>query len=163
MTGQAMYNLAASDGTTAQAALGQLIEVKGATWMYVKAGAAIVAYDLVQVESTGVTTATNSATTTTAGSKPAIMGCAQFAVAIGEYFWLPIGPFHLREDDSTYFYCNALISCAQDVKLYTTATAGSVDDSVTTLIEGLVGVATITAAAAMAVRAVTRLTVNTQS
>ena len=61
----------------------------------------------------------------------------QVAFASGEYGWVAIaGKF-------TGFVG---ASCVQDVKLYTTATAGLVDDTATTLVSGVMLETTVSAA-----------------
>lgn len=142
MTGLAYYNLTASDGTTSTAALGQTIEIKGARYVYLKAGEAITAYDCVYFTKTWTAYQTN---TGDSGFSTAPKGYAipQFAVASGEYFWAPTGPFYLREDDSTNFKVNVLASCVTDVVLYATTTDGAVDDAGTYKIQGLAMVATV--------------------
>jgi hypothetical protein len=134
MTYQAGYNLTASDGATSTAGLGDEAIIEGAVWRYVKASGAISAYDFVTITDAGLAA---SGTTTTAGSGPVGCGVAQFAFASGDYGWVAVGPFFLREDGLTAFKVNALTLCALDVKLYTTATAGAIDDSATTLVSGL--------------------------
>lgn len=159
MAGHAQYNLTSSDGTTAQAALGQVINVKGATYMYFIADAAIVAYSACTVQNDYDA---EEATTTTSGAKPTLVCIPQFAVADNEYFWAPIGPFFLREDGVTKFKVNAALNCAGSVKLYTTATDGVVDDTATDLIAGLLLTETITTAEAADCIAVQTLVTNCQ-
>lgn len=135
MTALAKYNLTSSDGTTAAFALGTTIEVKGATYQYFIADGAIAAYALCTVQDDWDA---QEGTTTTSGSKPTLCCIPQFAVADNEYFWAPVGPFGpYREDGSTNFKVLALTLCVHDVKLYTTATAGCIDDSATDLVAGL--------------------------
>lgn len=156
---QAGYNLKASDGTTAQHALGDEMSTKGgAVWKYVKAAEAISAYQLCHIAADGTIL---KSTTTLVGTaaRPTELCIPQFDIASGEYAWVPVGPFKLREDGVSTFKVAALINCAGSVKLYTTATSGSVDDSVTTgVVQGLALSATITAATNAACVAVTRLT-----
>lgn len=156
MAGTAQYNLTASDGTTAQAAIGQIVEIKGARWAYAKASSTVTQYQLCQLDDSGFcapcTTTTATSTIGAGSALPAGVGPAQFAVPSGEYFWLPVGPFFLREDDVTKFYVLGAASCVLDVLLYTTGTAGVVDDTSaanTILVRGLRGTTTLTGAAAM--------------
>lgn len=155
----AMYNLTASDGLVPQAALGTIADVKGATYMYLKAAGSIAAYSLCTIQNDFDA---EEGTTTTSGAKPT--GCAvpQFAVADLEYFWAPVGPFFLREDGVTKFKVNAALNCAGSVKLYTTATDGVVDDTATDLVAGLTLTETITTAEAADCIAVQRLVTNCQ-
>lgn len=157
--GNVMYNLTSSDGTTAQAQLGQTCTVKGANYQYFKANGAIAAYAACTVSNAFLAA---EGTTTTSGAKPTAVCIPQFAVADGEYFWAPVGPFYLREDDSTTFKVKAALNCAGSVKLYTTATAGVVDDSATDLIAGLCLTETITTAEAADCIAVQTLVTNCQ-
>ena len=148
MSGLAQYNLTSSDGTTAQARVGQTVEIKGAKYQYFLSGGAHSAYDLVIINDDFTT---SSGTTTNVGVRPVGLAIPQFAVASGEYFWAPVGPFGLyREDGKTNFKVNALTLCALDVKLYTTATAGAVDDTATKLIQGLILLETVGGATAAA-------------
>lgn len=159
MTGHAYYNLFASDGAVPTARLGQETNTKGATWMYIKAGANLAAYQGCVVNDEGVAV---PGTTTNAGADPQDVVIPQFAFAEGEFGWAPVGPFGLREDGVTPFRVSALTLCAENVKLYTSATAGSVDDAATTLITGLSLTETNAggAAADMPCVAVSRLGVN---
>jgi len=159
MSGHAMPNLTASDGTTPQAALGQTIEIKGATYQYFIADGAITAYDACYIQDDFDA---SPITTTLSGARPCGVCIPQFAVADNEYFWAPVGPFFKREDGSTTFKVKAAASCAADVKLYTTATAGVVDDSATDLIAGLLLTETITGAEAADCIAFQRLVTNCQ-
>lgn len=138
-------NLTSSDGTTAKFGLGSTYETKGATYKYFKASGTIAIYSACTVSNAYVAVV---GTTTTSGAKPTLFCIPQFAVATLEYFWAPVGPFYLREDGATAFYVLAAASCADSVKLYTTATDGVVDDSATDLISGLVLSETITTARA---------------
>lgn len=144
MTAHAMYNLTASDGTTAQFAVGTVINVKGATYLYCKATAAtIAAYSAC---SGATPAAIEEATTTTANALGTAGGFAvipQFAVAASEYFWAAWGPFYLREDGSTKFKVLAA-NAAAGALLMSTATDGVLDDAVTTAIIGLALTETVT-------------------
>ena len=97
----------------------------GATFMYVKAASAITAFDIAKIDD-DFTIA--SLTTTISGSEPTACGAAQIAFATNEYGWVAV---------KGRFKVNALTLCVADVKLYTTATAGAVDDTATDLIQGL--------------------------
>ena len=160
MSGQLLQaNLTSSDGTTPKFALGTRMEIKGATYMYFIADAAIAAYSACTVQNDFDA---EEATTTTSGAKPTLVCIPQFAVADNEYFWAPIGPFRLREDGTTTFKVNAALNCAGSVKLYTTATDGVVDDSATDLIAGLFLTETITTAEAADCMACQILVTNCQ-
>lgn len=143
--GIGMYNLTSSDGTTPQAQLGEKVCVKGAVYGYFKASGAIAQYAACTVSNAWLAA---EGTTTTSGAKPTLVCIPQIAVADTEYFWAPVGPFYLREDDLTAFKVKAALNCADSVKLYTTATAGVVDDTAADLIAGLTLTQTITTAQA---------------
>lgn len=145
MSGTAQYNFTSSDGATPQAALGQTVEVKGATYKYVRANGAITAFQACGIDNNLDAT---PLTTTTSGARPTGVCIPQFAAADNDYLWAPIGPFFLREDGVTTFKVNAAASCVASVKLYTTATAGTVDDAATDLIAGLLLTETIVGAEA---------------
>tara|TARA_R110000868_G_scaffold7229_3_gene39621 strand:+ start:443 stop:934 length:492 start_codon:yes stop_codon:yes gene_type:complete len=137
MTALAKYNLSASDGTTSLNALGQEINIKGATWMYVLASTTITAFQACIV--TRATMTIQPLTTALAASVGAVADIVipQFDFASGEYGYAAVGPFNLREDNSTTFKVSALTLAVAGAKMYTTATAGSIDDTATTLIAGL--------------------------
>jgi hypothetical protein len=141
---QGKYNLTSSDGTTALAAVGSTIEVKGATYMYCKATAAtIAAYSACSGPTPGEM---EEATTTTANALGTAGGYAcipQFAVAASEYFWAPVGPFYLREDGATTFKVLAA-NAAEGAKLMSTATDGVLDDASTTALIGVALTETVT-------------------
>lgn len=89
----------------------------GKVWVLVKASAAIAQYDVVTYDETYNTTVAPLSTSNDArGDK---VGVAPVAFASGDYGWLQIaGPCTM----------NVLASCAANVRLNTTATAGSLDD-----------------------------------
>jgi hypothetical protein len=168
MTVAAKYNLTSSDGTTAQFALGTETEIKGTRFGYYLADATIVAYSACTVQNDYDA---EEATTTTSGAKPTQVCIPQFAVGDNEYFWAPIGPIKPLtpyNDPATgvpvAFKVLAATLCALDVKLYTTATDGVVDDSATDLIAGLFLTSTNAAGGtvATACQAVQRLVTNCQ-
>lgn len=154
-------NLTSSDGLTAQAGLGDTYNTQGATYMYFRcnASAGIAIYSACSVSNAWLAAV---GTTTTSGSKPTLFCIPQFAVAVNEYFWAPIGPFYLREDGVTAFKVLAALNCADSVKLYTTGVDGVVDDSATDLITGLLLTETITTARAATCISTTVMTSNTQ-
>lgn len=104
----------------------QAVASDGATYELVLAAEAISQYQGVVVTYAG---AASKLTTTNAGAIPQKVGIAQNAIASGAYGWV------VRKGPCTV---KVLASCAKDVKLYTTATAGSIDDTATTQIFGLV-------------------------
>jgi hypothetical protein len=109
------------------------------------------------------------ATTTTSGARPSLVCIPQFEVADNEYFWAPIGPIapttpYNVDGAPTTFKVLAATLCALDVKLYTTATDGVVDDSATDLIAGLLLLSTNAAGGTVATPciAVQRMVTNCQ-
>lgn len=89
----------------------------GKQWVYVKASAAIAQYDVVTFDETQNTTVAPLSTSNDARGDR--VGVAPVAIASGSYGWLQI-----------YGACtmNVLASCAANVRLNTTGTAGSLDD-----------------------------------
>lgn len=116
----------------------------GRTWQYVKGGATIAQYEYCKVSTDGNFTITSMTTTTNPSTEPASVGCVQVTGGFTSslYGWIfRGGGAHIGKFAA---------SCVQDVKIYTTATAGVVDDAATTLVNGLKLVTTITGAASAA-------------
>jgi len=124
----------------------------GRLWQYVKASAAIAQYAYVKISTDDAFTAAEGTTTLLPDTEPAEVGCAQVAIADDSYGWVFRG--HGKHKGKF------AASCVHDVKIYTTATAGVVDDddTATTLINGLKLLATITGAANADAWAVGKLT-----
>ena len=119
-------------------------DVLGRTFQYVKGGGTLNQYDYCKVSTDGNFTITAATTTTNPSTEPAEIGCVQVSGGFTstKYGWIfRGGGAHIG---------NFAASCVQDVKIYTTATAGVVDDAATTLINGLKLIATITSAASAA-------------
>lgn len=121
-------NLSSSDGSASpQHTPGDLVDGKGARYMYVSAASAIAQYDCV-----GITEGFAAAPITKAMADDGyLVGVAQYAIASGGYGWVLVhGVGNL----------NVKASCAADVALYTSATAGALDDTTTsqTKIDGIV-------------------------
>lgn len=111
-----------NSSTTPEAKPGQMFRDKsGNEWVYVKASSAIAQYDVVTYDETFNTTVAPLGTANDArGDK---VGVPSVAIASGSYGWLQVwGPCTM----------NVLASCAANVRLNTTATAGSLDDDGTT-------------------------------
>lgn len=98
-------------------------------WIFVKASAAIAAGDVCQI-----TTATGAATgiTTTNGLLGNLIGVAQVAIASGSYGWL-------QRAGATQLI-NTISATQPNVTLYTTATAGVLDDASTTGVKTVNGI-----------------------
>ena len=114
---------------------------QGRLWQYVKGGATIAQYSYVKISTDGNFTITAMTTTTNPSTEPAQVGCVQVAGGFisSIYGWIFRG-FGLHTGKFA-------ASCVQDVKIYTTATSGVVDDAATTLVNGLKLITTITSAA----------------
>lgn len=161
---QGKVNLTSSDGTTALAEVGSVYQSNGCTWVYCLAtAAAIDAYSVLSGTLAAGPAAVASATTTTAtalGTAGGFAAVAQFAVAASEYFWA------LVESESGYLWDGSTTTkvLAANVTagnlLYSTATAGVLDDdssgSTIALIGGVL-TATVTTQAATAFRTWRRL------
>lgn len=140
-------NLTSSDGTTAQAAVGDTYESGGNVWVYCKATAAtIAAYSACSGSLTGGPAAVEEATTTTATALGTAGGFAcvpQFAVAASEYFWgLVQSVTGLSWDGTTTVKVLAANVTAGNL-LYSTATDGVLDDTSAGSTIPLVGVSLI--------------------
>ncbi len=161
---QGKPNLTSSDGTTSQAQIGSKYESNGCLWVYCLAtAAAIDAYSVVSGTLAAGPGAVASATTTTAtacGTSGGFAGVAQFAVAASEYFWC------LVECENGVLWDNVTTAkvLAANVTggnlLYSTATAGVLDDdssgSTIPLIGGIL-VTTVTTQAATAFKTFRKL------
>jgi hypothetical protein len=108
----------------------------GGEYMYVHASGAIAQYDAV-----GIDEDFEAAPITKAMADDGwFVGFAQVAIADNSFGWVATKGSNIQ--------CKLLINCAADSVLYTSATAGSLDDTSTsqTKIDGVVSVETITAA-----------------
>lgn len=121
----------------------------GDIYVYVKGNATIAQYEYVKISQDGNFTITSMTTTTNPSTEPAMVGCAQVAFTSSLYGWVVVRGAHTGKFAA---------SCVQDVKIYTTATAGVVDDTATTLVNGLKLLTTITSAAAAPAYASVRMT-----
>jgi hypothetical protein len=114
--------------------------MNGAFYQYIKAGAALTRY-LVYIIDQTTFTATNALTQTNDDTSPIALGIPQMSggIASASYGWVFVGPGPCQ--------VRALINCAQDVLIYSTATAGKVDDTSASskVIQGLKVTTTITA------------------
>lgn len=128
--------------STALFSLGSITwDTNGSMWQYVKGGGTIAQYEYVKVSGDGLFTITSLTTTTNPSTEPASVGCVQVSGGFTSslYGWIFRG--------YGYHVGKFAASCVQDVKIYTTGTAGVVDDSATTLVNGLKLITTITGAA----------------
>ena len=133
-------NFTATEATTANKAFELNHEEpgsNGADYVYTRAGGAVAAGDVVSILVDG----TVAAITTTTASVGSAVGFAQTAIAAGSFGWVALRGPNLQ--------VNVLAACAPEVMLFTTSTAGHLDDATVTL--GLVaGVMTQAAATANA-------------
>lgn len=117
--------------------LGMVVTAQNGTrYMRVHASAAIVKFDAV-----GISENFEAAPLTKDMADDGwFIGFAQVAAADNDFLWVAMSGSDIG--------CNLLINCAADVALYTSGTAGKLDDTTTsqTKIEGVVAVSTITAA-----------------
>ncbi len=99
----------------------------GSKWMLVKATSTIAQYDACIIINTSSATGASIGcvpVTTTNALTSQRMAFAQTAIASSKYGWVALQGHDLR--------VNALVACQPAVPLYTTATAGSLDDAVVT-------------------------------
>lgn len=153
-------NLSASEGEEATASLGERRFVKGAEYVYCKSAGAIAAHAMCTVSNAGVA---SEGTTTTSGAKPTLVVIPQFAIAAAnEYFWGWNGGTALTREDGVTKFKVLAANCATSVKVYTTGTAGVIDDdaSGTDLIHNLLLTETVTTQEAADCIAVGRLGTN---
>ena len=117
--------------TTPQFTLGEIKpDRNGNEYQYVKVTVAVTQYFLVIIPSTHIVGANGATTTLVDAVNPCRLGIVQHAnfTDSGQYGWVLISG-----NGSVY----GLTSCAGDVPVYTTATAGNIDDTSTTLVVGL--------------------------
>lgn len=117
----------------------QVIANDGSAWMYVHASAAIAQYDAVGISETFEAAPLSKAMADDGWN----IGFAQVAFDDNDFGWVALrGGKGLK--------VNLLGSCAADVPLYTSGTAGSLDDTSTsqTKIDGIVNVTAVATAAA---------------
>jgi hypothetical protein len=106
-------------------------------FVYGQANGALTQYDAVKVDNDGQIV---QLTTTVSGAEPTAAGATQQSGFSDNYYgWVWRG---LGGGSGLGIKVNALTLCATDVKLYTTATAGAIDDSATDCIQGLTLVST---------------------
>tara|TARA_R110000868_G_scaffold195581_3_gene441247 strand:+ start:543 stop:1037 length:495 start_codon:yes stop_codon:yes gene_type:complete len=116
--GTTFANTAADD--SAKYALGtRSLASDGSEWIYVKSGAAITGYDTVHINSSFVANSITAALAITAGDV-GFMAANLSCSTSGQYFWAMVrGNPTLR----------VLTACQPAVPLYTTDTAGVLDDA----------------------------------
>ena len=107
-------------------------------WMYIQADASCAQYAAVMINQSSK--AVPLTTTNSASSKA--VGFAQIALASGEYGWVAVQGSNIK--------VNLASACAPNVRLYTTATNGVLDDAIVSagLIQGVIATITISNATA---------------
>ena len=134
---------ARTDGTSnPEFALGTKVLANDGVYQYLEVAASqtIAQYELVKI--TNAFKATAATTTTLPSTEPAkcaVQNQSSTSMTAAQCGWFFVGPGLVT--------VKVAASCVQDVKLYTTATQGVVDDSATTLVNGLKLITTITGAA----------------
>jgi hypothetical protein len=129
----------------------------GGTWVYCKASAACAQYALVTI-SNALIPLCAEATTTTIANGPVPLGLTQVAFASADYGWVFRGPGGGVGRGIKCLAANAVL----DVTMYTTATAGVLDDANVdeSVVAGLKLTATVTTQAAVECICSTLLTCN---
>ncbi len=125
--------------TSASFKLGTTVNLDdGGQAVYVQAASAVSQYDAVSVR--GDNTVVPVTTTNSANSK--VVGFAQVSIAAASYGWVQIGGKPVVK---------LAASCLPAVPLYTTATAGTLDDAVVSggLVAGIVALTTASGATAL--------------
>lgn len=123
--------------TTADFAVGtRAFGNNGSEWIYVHANGAITQYDCVGIDEDYEA----AAMTKTIADGGWLVGFAQVAFADNDYGWVALRGSAIN--------CRVAASCAADVALYTTGTAGVLDDTSAsqTMVNGVVAVAAGTSA-----------------
>ena len=116
-SGRAGIDLTATP-TTLDFTLGQVeTGTDGSRWIYVQASGAITAYDAVAIDE-NYQAAALTKTLADAGHR---IGFAQVAFTDNDYGWVAL--------EGSNISVRVAVSCAADVSLYTTATAGVLDDT----------------------------------
>ena len=110
-------------------------------WVYVEVASAISQYDAVMINQSSK--AVPLTTTNSASSK--MVGFAQVSMASGQYGWVAL--------QGTNLSVKLAANCAPNVRLYTTGTAGVLDDAIVSagLIQGVIATVTISNATAVAI------------
>lgn len=128
-----------SDPTIIEHRLGDLGSDTDGEWVFVKAASAITQYDFVVIANDNTVA---SLTTTNATSNSLQIGVAQVALAANEFGWVWVGGA-MGGGLGKGIRGRCLTLYAANTNLYTTATAGCADDTATTLIKNVVGLATV--------------------
>lgn len=114
----------------------------GSEWMYVYALSTIAQYDAVVINSSANAV---PVTTTNASTAGPTIGFAQTAIASTSYGWVAMQGQEIS--------VKVLINCAKNARLYTTGTAGELDDTIVTIghVHGIYTTASISNATAVGI------------
>ena len=115
---------------------------KASEWMYVYALSTIAQFDAVVVNASSNAV---PVTTTNASTAGPTIGFAQVAIASTSFGWIATQGQDIK--------CKVLINCAKNARLYTTATAGELDDTIVTIgnVHGIYTTASISTATAVGI------------
>lgn len=131
------------NSSTANIKVGTRVELSdGGVAVYCQADSEVAQFNAVAIESDwGVVNATTTTVTEASGTSRSL-GFAQTSIASGNYGWIQL---------SGRPKCKLAANCADKVALYTTATAGTLDDAVVSIAEvyGAVAKTTISNATAI--------------
>lgn len=134
-------------------AVGSLVEGE---FVFVQADGAIDQYGFVKIEADGQAA---MLTTTNAGSQNLLVGVAQVAAADNEYFWVWVGGIR-GGGTGKGIKGKILTGYVAKNNLFTTATAGVADDTSTTKISYVVGLANTSGTQAVELASTGHLKVN---
>lgn len=125
-----------SDAKYTEFKVGQIVSTNAGDYMFVKnnTGGATTAYDVLIIDHQGYLTA--GVTQTNDDGAPLQVGIPQAAITSAYFGWAFVGG---SGDGTATCSVNVLANCAIDVPLYTTATAGKLDDATASakLVSGL--------------------------
>lgn len=111
-------NLTQVDTSASHTVGTQVVGNEASKWMYIEAASGISQYDVVMIN----TSSKGVPITTTNAASGVKVGFAQTSIASGKYAWVAL--------EGTNLSANLLVNCAPHVRLYTTATAGKLDDTI---------------------------------
>lgn len=116
--------------TTPQYSLLDYTENRKGKFVYGQAQGALAVGDVVKIDNDGQLI---PLTTTVSGAEPTACGISQVVMADNEYGWVWVK----GGGAGSGIVCKVLTLAAAGAKLYTTATAGALDDAATDLVQGL--------------------------
>lgn len=128
-----------TDSAIIEHKLGDLGSDTDGEWVFVKASTTVTQYDFVVIANDNTVA---PLTTTNATSASLQVGVAQVALATNEFGWVWVGGV-MGGGLGKGIRGRCLTLYAANANLFTTATAGCADDTSTTLIKNVVGLATV--------------------